>query len=127
MTYSERPARASYESMIGLARDLVQAGSVNEVLHGVSVASVAREIKKSDTTLEIAAHAGSRVGYLFRPEAERVFRKRRIREDVKKSFEETAYIEKNPGHLVYTREKDLALVLYDPDVYCDGHHNLGKP
>ena len=55
MAYSER---AAYDSMIGLANDLVQAGSVNEVLHGVSVASEARKKKKSDTTLEIAARGG---------------------------------------------------------------------
>ena len=48
MDYSNR--RERYDSMVGLARDLVQANNVNEVLHGVTVASRARSYRRGDET-----------------------------------------------------------------------------
>ncbi len=108
-----KSGRETYDSLVGLASDLVHADTVNEVLHGISVASRARERNQHDRTLDLSREGGKRVGYLFRPEAENVFRKRGIRPDVQAAFEETAYRERNPADLIYTRENDVAIVLFD--------------
>ena len=113
MGYTEAKGKADHDGLVRLASDLINANTVNEVLHGVSVASRAREYRRTDETLELARKGGSRVGYLFRPESERVFRKRCVSDSVRNAFEKTAYNGENPEGLTYTRENDLAIVLYD--------------
>ena len=104
-----------YRGLMLLAEDLIEDDSVNKVLIGVVAADKARRLREDASTLDVAYRAGQRVGHLFRPEAERMFRKNELGDDMRAAFEAEAYRgESNQSGLFYSRDgpDNYALIIY---------------